>query len=222
VIAADDSVSGKRPGVVVVPEWWGLNDYAKRRAQEVAGLGYVALAADIYGNGVVAATPQEAGQLAGKFKSDRALLRQRAQAAVDALRKDPRVDASKIAVIGYCFGGTTALEVARSGADVAGVVSIHGGLDSLHPEEAKNIKAKVLVLHGAADGTIPPDQIAAFEKELEQGGVDWQMITYGHAKHGFTNPDADKLNMPPVGYNAAADKRSWEDMKAFFAEIFAK
>lgn len=207
------------PGVVVVPEWWGLNDYAKRRTREVAGLGYVALAADIYGDGMATTKPDEAGKWATKYKTDRTLLRLRVLAAVEVLKHDPRVDPKRIAVIGYCFGGTTALEAARSGADIAGVVSFHGGLDSLHPEDAKNIKAKVLVLHGADDPTNPPAQVAAFEKEMREAKVDWQMVMYGNAVHGFTNRD-NPVDGKVVAYNAEADQRSWAEMKRFFAEIF--
>lgn len=207
------------PGVVVVHEWWGLNDYAKRRARDVAGLGYVALAADIYGDGMSTTKMDEAGKWATKYKADRALLRARVLAAVEALRKDPRVDPKRIAVIGYCFGGTTALEAARSGADLSGVVSFHGGLDSPHPEDAKNIKAKVLVLHGSDDPTTPPAQIAAFEDEMRNAKVNWQMVMYGNAVHGFTNKD-NPMDGKVVAYNAEADKRSWEEMKRFLAEVF--
>lgn len=209
------------PGVVVVHEWWGLNDYAKRRAREVAKLGYVALAADIYGDGQVTAKPEEAGQWATRYKTDRALLRARVLAAVETLRKDPRVDPKRIAVIGYCFGGTTALEAARSGADLAGVVSFHGGLDSPKPEDAKHIKAKVLVLHGADDPAVPTEQVAAFKAEMNAAKVDFRFIAYDRAVHGFTNAD-NPLDGKVVAYNAEADRKSWEEMKKFLTEVFEK
>ncbi len=215
----DKAYAPRVPGIVVVPEWWGLNAYAKRRAREVAQLGYVALAADIYGDGMSTTKPEEAGKWATKYKTDRALLRARVLAAVEVLKHAPRVDSKRIAVIGYCFGGTTALEAARSGADLAGVVSFHGGLDSLHPEDAKHIKAKVLVLHGANDPTNPPAQVAAFEQEMRDAKVDWEMVSYGNAVHGFTNKD-NPADGKVVAYNAKADKRSWDEMKRFFAEIF--
>lgn len=212
---------GKIPGVVVVHEWWGLNDYAKQRARDVAGLGYVALAADIYGDGQVTAKPEEAGRWATKYKNDRALLRARVLAAVETLKKDPRVDPQRIAVIGYCFGGTTALEAARSGADIAGIVSFHGGLASPHPEDAKNIKGKVLVLHGAEDPASPAADVAAWQEEMRQAKVDWQLVLYGNAVHGFTNK-GNPLDGKVVAYNAEADQRSWAEMTRFLAEIFTK
>src|SRR3954452_18619762 len=162
----------KMPGVLVVHEWYGLNDYAKHRAEQLAALGYVAFAADIYGKGIVAKNTQEAGELAGKYKGDRELLRKRVTAALQTLRKQPNVETAKVAAIGYCFGGTTVLELARSGADVAGVVSFHGGLDSPNPADGKNIKAKVLVLHGADDPFVKKEDREAFENEMREANVD--------------------------------------------------
>jgi len=221
-LAYDDSLTGKRPGVVVVHEWYGLNDYAKRRAEQIAQLGYVAFAADIYGKGVRPGTPQEAGAVAGKYRSDRALLRARANAALDELKKNPRVDTNRTAAIGYCFGGTAVLELARSGAPVTGVVSFHGGLDTPNPDDAKNIKAKVLVLHGADDPNVPPAQVAAFQDEMRKANVDWQMNFYGGAVHSFSNPASGNDNSRGIAYNEKADKRSWEAMKLFFREIFGE
>ncbi len=219
-LAYDDALAGKRPGVLVVHEWMGLNPYAKRRAEQLAGLGYVAFACDIYGKGVRPADAKEAAALAGKYRGDRALLRARAVAGLDVLAKDARVDPGRIAAIGYCFGGTTALELARSGAGLAGVVSFHGGLDTPTPEDARKIKGKVLALHGADDPFAPAAQVAAFEEEMRKGGVDWQLVLYGGAVHGFSNPDSGSDNSKGMAYNEKADRRSWEAMKAFFAEIF--
>jgi dienelactone hydrolase len=212
--------TGKRPGVIIVHDWMGPGKFSTAKADELAKLGYVALAADIYGKGVRPANPKEAGEQAGKFKNDRALLRARVLAALDVLKNNKHVDPKRIAAIGYCFGGTTVLELARSGADIAGVVSFHGGLDTPAPGDAKNIKCKVLVLHGADDPNVPPAQVAAFEKEMTEAGVDWQLIKYSGAVHAFTNPEAGHDNSKGAAYNERADKRSWEATKQFFAEIF--
>lgn len=214
--------AGKRPGIVVVHEWRGLNDYAKRRTEQLAELGYVALAADIYGDGKVAADVQEAAALVKIYKSDRALLRARANAALTTLRAQPNVDGDRLAAIGYCFGGTAALELARGGAPVAGVVSFHGALDTPAPGDAGNIKGKVLALHGADDPSVPATQVAAFEDEMRKAGVDWQLIAYGGAVHGFTNPANGSDNSKGVAYNAAADRRSWGHMRQFLAELFER
>jgi dienelactone hydrolase len=219
-LAYDDSTEAKRPGVIVVHEWMGLNDYAKRRARELAELGYVAFAADIYGKGVRATNMEEASKLSGIYKENRTLLRARVNAALTALKKIPQVDATKLAAIGYCFGGTAALELARSGADVDGVVSFHGGLSSPAPADAKNIKAKVLVLHGADDPFVKPEEISGFVSEMKSANVDWQMNHYSHAVHGFTNPDNGNDPSKGMAYNAKADARSWNEMKLFFSEIF--
>jgi dienelactone hydrolase len=219
-LAYDDAVKGRRPGVLVVHEWMGLGDYAMKRAEQLAGMGYVAFALDMYGKGVRAKTPEEAAKLSGIYKGDRPLMRGRAQAGLDELRKQPLVDPARIAAIGYCFGGTTVLELARSGADVAGVVSFHGGLGTPQPAGAKNIKGKVLVLHGADDPHVPAAEVAAFQDEMRKAAVDWQMIYYGGAVHSFTNPGAGKDASTGVAYNEKADKRSWEAMKTFFKELF--
>jgi dienelactone hydrolase len=219
-VAYDDAIKGPRPGVLVVHQWLGLTDYEKHRAGMLAQLGYVAFCADIYGKGVRPQNSQEAGAQAGKYKSDRQLLRGRVNAALDALRRQPLVDPKRLAAIGYCFGGTTVLELARSGADIAGVVCFHGGLDSPAPADGKNIKCKVLVCHGADDPVSSPQDIAAFESEMRKGGVDWQLIKYGGAVHSFTQPMAGTDNSKGAAYNEKADQRSWEAMKQFFAEIF--
>jgi dienelactone hydrolase len=220
-LAYDDSFQGKRPGVLVAHEWWGHNAYARQRAEQLAGLGYVAFALDIYGKGVSAKDAQEAAAMAGRYKGDRALLRARAAAALDVLKKSPLVDPQRLAAIGYCFGGTTVLELARSGADLRGVVSFHGDLSSPSPADSRQIKAKVLALHGADDPFVPPAQVAAFEDEMRKGGVNWQLVVYGGAVHTFTNPAAGNDPSRGAAYNASADRRSWQAMKDFFAEIFA-
>jgi dienelactone hydrolase len=219
-LAYDDSVKGARPGVLVIHEWWGLNPYIEKRTEQLAELGYIAFAADIYGKGNRANTPEEAGKLAGIYRSDRQLLRRRVKAGLEVLKKQALTDTKKIAAIGYCFGGTTVLELARSGADIAGVVSFHGGLSTPTPQDAKNIKAKVLALHGADDPYVKEQEVLAFEDEMRKGGVDWQLNIYSGAVHGFTNPDNGSDNSKGVAYNEKADKRSWEAMKLFFGEIF--
>jgi len=219
-VAYDDSAAAKRPGILVVHDWMGISAETKRRCDMLAGLGYVAFAADIYGKGVRPASPEEAGNLAGKYKGDRALYRRRLNLALDELRKNSLVAPGKLAAIGYCFGGTGVLELARSGADVKGVVSFHGGLDSLRPEDAKAIKGRVLVLHGADDPYTSAADVAAFQEEMRRAGVDWEMVCYGGAVHAFTNPGAGSDNSKGAAYNAKADARSWVAMQEFFKEIF--
>jgi dienelactone hydrolase len=218
-LAYDTAFQGKRPGVLVVHQWLGITDYEKRRAGMLAKLGYVAFCADIYGQGIRPKDTTQAGAEATKYKSDRALLRQRVKAGLDVLEKNELVDTKRVAAIGYCFGGTTVIELARSGADIVGVVSFHGGLDSPTPADGKNIKCKVLACHGADDPFVPAKDLAAFEDEMRAANVDWRLIKYGGAVHSFTQPDPGFVN-PGAKYNEKADKRSWEDMKVFFAEIF--
>ena len=220
-MAWNDAQQGLRPGVLIVHQWMGLTDYEKMRAEQLANLGYVAFAADVYGKGARPKTREEAGAEAGKFKNDRALLRARVEAGLDVLRASKFVDQSRVAAIGYCFGGTAVLELARSGADVAGVVSFHGGLDAPDPNDGKNIKAKVLVLHGADDPFNSAENIAAFQQEMRTGGVDWQMVYYGGAVHAFTQKAAGNDPSKGAAYNAQADRRSWQAMRDFFDEIFA-
>jgi len=218
-LAWDDATQGQRPGVLVVHEWTGLGDYAKTRARQLAKLGYVAFAADIYGKGIRPKTPQETGAQAGIYKQDRALMRARVQAGLDVLRHDPRCNPKHVAAIGYCFGGTCVLELARSGADISGVVSFHGGLDTPTPADAKNVRCKVLVLHGGDDPHVPRKDVEAFEDEMRAGGVDWQLVVYGGAVHAFTNSASGNDKSRGAAYDARADRRSWEAMRAFFAEI---
>jgi dienelactone hydrolase len=219
VLVWDDAVSGKRPGVLIVHQWLGITDYEKRRAKMLAELGYVAFCADIYGKGIRPKDTKEAGAEATKYKSDRALLRARVNAALEEFEKSDRVDTKRVAAIGYCFGGTTVIELARSGADIQGVVSFHGGLDSPTPADGKNIKCKVLACHGADDPFVSAKDFAAFEDEMRAANVDWRLIKYGGAVHSFTQPDPGFVNAG-AKYNEKADKRSWQDMKDFFAEIF--
>ena len=220
VLAYDDAAAGPRPGVIVVHEWKGLGPYAVRRAEQLAQLGYIALAADMYGKGVRAKDHTEAAALSGIYRSDRRLMRERIAAALDTLRRHPLADPQRVAAIGYCFGGTTVLELARSGADVVGVVSFHGALDTPNPEDARHIKGSVLVLTGGADPHVPPEQVVAFEGEMKQAGVHYRLITYEGAAHSFTVPEAGSDPSTGAAYNADADQRSWEAMKAFLQEVF--
>ena len=217
--AYDDSVQGPRPAVLIVHQWTGLSDYEKMRARMLVGLGYNVFALDIYGKGIRPPGPPASAEEAGKYKKDRALFRERLNAGLRVLLADERTDPKRVAAIGYCFGGTTVLELARSGAEVAGVVSFHGGLDTPTPGDAKHIRTKVLVLHGADDPYVPLEQVAGFEQEMRQGGVDWQLIAYGGAVHGFTNPANGSDNSKGAAYNAAADARSWLAMQQFFNEV---
>ena len=219
-LAYDDAVKGKRPGVLIVHEWMGVNPYVKKRAEQLARLGYIAFAADIYGKGVRPKNSDEAAAESKKYKTDRQLMRARVNAGLEVLKNHKLADTKRTAAIGYCFGGTTVLELARSGADVNGIVSFHGGLDSLNPNDAKNIKGKVLALHGGDDPFVPAEQVAAFQDEMRKAGVDWNMVIYGGAVHSFTNPESGNDNSKGAAYNEKADKRSWEDMRQFFSEIF--
>lgn len=220
VVAFDDAAKDKRPAVVIVHDWMGITDNTELRAREVAQLGYVAFAADIYGKGVRPKDTKGAMEQAGKFKNDRALMRRRAQAAVDTvvLRKD--VDATRVAAMGFCFGGTTALELAKSGSALKGVVSFHGGLDAPVPGDSKNIKGKILVLHGAADPFVPQKDIDAFVKDLNDAKVDWTMTSYSGAVHAFTVPGAGNDPTKGAAYDERASKRAFAAMRAFFEEIF--
>lgn len=218
-LAYDDALEGKRPGIVVVHEWKGNGDYSRRRAEMLAKLGYVAFAIDMYGKGVFAKDHEEAGKLAGIYRSDRKLMRARALTGLDVLKKQKNVDANRLAAIGYCFGGTTVLELARAGTPLKGVVSFHGSLDTPLPAKAGEIKAKVLALHGADDHHVNQG-LQAFQEEMRQSKADWQFISYGGAVHSFTVPEAGNDPTKGIAYNEKADKRSWQAMETFFNEIF--
>lgn len=219
-LAYDDAVSGKRPGVLVVHEFWGLNEFAKQRAEQVAKLGYVALAVDMYGEGKTTQDREEARRLADHVRSS-PLMRERAKAGLKVLAKHELVDARRLAAIGFCFGGTTVLELAYSGADVKGVASFHGGLTVPKPDEMKSIKASVLVLHGAKDPHIKPEAINAFQEAMRQAGADWQMVFYGNAVHSFTNPSAGTDPSKGVAYDARTASRSFKYLELFLKEIFS-
>jgi dienelactone hydrolase len=219
-LAYDSTSTARRPGILIIHQWKGITDYEKMRAQMLAQMGYVAFAADIYGKGIRPQTNEEAGAQAGNYYKDRQLLRARAQAGLEQLKKSKFIDTTRVAVIGYCFGGSTALELARSGVQISGAVSFHGILSTPTPDDANNIKGKILVLTGAIDPNVPPDQVKAFEDEMSKAGVDWQLISYGGAVHSFTIPTAGSDISTGSAYNEKADKRSWEAMKQFFAEIF--
>jgi dienelactone hydrolase len=213
--------AGKRPGILVFPEAFGLGEHAKSRAERLAGLGYVALACDLHGGEKVYEDLNEVMGLIGPLREHPEHTRARAQGGLDALLARPEVDPSRIAAIGFCFGGTMALELARAGADLAGVVGFHSGLATISPEDARNIKGKVLVCLGADDPGIDAAQRSAFEQEMRAAEIDWQMQLYGGVVHGFTNPAIDRLGRPDfVRYDARADARSWASMNAFFGEIF--
>jgi dienelactone hydrolase len=216
----DDAVAGRRPGVLVVHEWMGLVPLTRQKAEAVAKLGYVALAADMYGDGRTAKDAKEAGQWATALRQDRALMRARAQAGLEALKAHPRVDGAKLAAMGYCFGGGVALELARSGAPLRGTVSFHGNLDTPNPADARNIKGQVLALHGADDPFVPPAEVSAFQAEMRSAKVDWQMNSYGGAVHSFTNPAAGNDPSKGAAYNEKADRRSWEALTDFLRRIF--
>jgi dienelactone hydrolase len=221
-LARPNNLTAATPGVLVIHEWYGLNEYARTRARQLAEAGYVAFAGDIYGKGRRASTPEEAGKLVGEFKADRPLLRRRAEAALQVLREQPNVDSSRLAAIGYCFGGMTVLELARGGGDLAGVVSFHGGYDTPLPASKGDIRARILICHGAADPYAPAATVRALEEELTNAGADWQFISYSGAVHAFTNPDTGNDPSKGAAYNAAADRRSWAHMMTFFNELFAK
>ncbi len=219
-LAYDDAVTGKRPGVVIVHQWMGLTDYEKSRCEQLAGLGFVAFAADIYGKGVRPADAQAAGGEAGKYKGNSALTRERVGAAFDWLAKHELVEPAKIAAIGYCFGGWVALELARSGKPAAGVVGFHCSLDAANPADAKNIKGRVLVLNGADDPYLKTESVAAFMKEMQDAGVKYEYVAYADAVHSFTQPMAGTDKSKGAAYNDVADRKSWAAMREFFGEIF--
>ncbi|HLX38604.1 MAG TPA: dienelactone hydrolase family protein [Candidatus Binataceae bacterium] len=221
-LAYDETKTGKRPGILVMPEALGLGTHAKSRAERLAQLGYVALAGDPYGGGKEYATVQEAIKSATELMSDPVKTRSRARAALDKLASLPQVDSSKLAEIGFCMGGTFGLELARDGAPLKGVVTFHSGLQTQKPAEPGKIKAKILINTGADDPMVQSDVVKAFQEEMTKAGANWQLISYSGTKHSFTNPDAASAGMPQaLEYNKQTDERSWKAMVNFFEEIFA-
>jgi len=224
-LAYDDGTKGRRPGVLVVHEWWGLNDYARTRARMLAKLGYTAFALDMYGEGKLAKHPDDAKKFSGEVMKNMPMAKARFKAALDLLRKEKTVDPKRIAAIGYCFGGGVVLAMARSGMNLAGVASFHGMLATPKPAKPGDIKAKILVLTGADDPFSPPDQVEQFRKEMDAAKTDYKVVVYPGAKHSFTNPDADKYGKKfnlPLQYNQPADEASWKEMQDFFKMIFKK
>jgi dienelactone hydrolase len=219
-LAFDDALPGQRPGVIVVHEWWGLNEHARRQAERLAAAGYVAFAIDMYGDGKVTTHPEDAGKWASAIRQTEGLGKTRFAAGYDLLARHPRVRPGELAAIGYCFGGAIVLSMAEAGADLKGVVSFHGALPQEPVAAGTVIRAKILVCHGAADALITADQVATFQNNLTAAGADWQFLTLSGAKHSFTNHHAAAAGMDVLAYNEPADRRSWQAMMSFFAEIF--
>lgn len=221
-VVYDENIEGKRPAVLVIHEWWGLNDYAKRRARDLAKLGYIAMALDMYGNGKHGDNPEDAGKLAGPFYQDPAKAKPLFEAAVNKLKTYAQTDPAKLGAIGYCFGGAQVLNLARMGEDLKGVVSFHGNL-TVVPANKDLLKAEVLVCHGAADPFVPQTEVDLFKKQMDSIGAKYTFKAYNGATHAFTNPDAtangEKFKLP-IRYDAAADTASWNDMKVFFSNVF--
>lgn len=223
--AYDDAVQGKRPGIVVVHEWWGLNDYAKRRARDLAALGYNALAIDMYGDGKNTEHPADAKAFMLEATKDPKAAAQRFEAGLELLKLQPNINKHQLGAVGYCFGGKVVLDAARRGDKLDGVVSFHGPLATQTPAKPGLVRAKILVEHGAADSMVTEQQVEAFKAEMEAAKADYQFVSLPGAKHGFTNPDADRLSHgehggPDIGYDKAADEKSWADMQAFFKKAF--
>jgi dienelactone hydrolase len=221
-LAWDGAAKGKRPGVLVVHEWWGHNEHARNQARRLAGAGYVAFALDLYGAGKVATHPGDAEVFMKESTKDPAVLTARFNAARDRLERNPRVDPARIAAIGYCFGGAVVLGMARAGADLAAVVSFHGALATATPAEPGKVKARVLVLTGAEDPMIPPEQVAAFDEEMRAAGARFEVVSYPGARHSFTNPDAHRAGMEALAYNKEADEKSWAKMLELLGEVFPR
>lgn len=219
-LAYDDAQAGPRPAVLVVHEWWGLNEFAKEQARRLAELGYVAFAVDMYGKGSVTEDAQQAGQWARALYSDAQKWRQRARAGLEAVAGHERVDRSRIAAIGYCFGGATVQQMALAGLPLKGVVSFHGSLVPPSEEDARRTRARVLILHGATDTLIADEDFQKYLKAMRGTELDWQLVVYSGAKHSFTNPKADRAGMEGVGYHAPTAKRSWGQMRLFLGEVF--
>ncbi len=219
-VSYDNSIKGKRPGVLVVHEWWGLDDYAKRRMTMLAKLGYVAFAVDMYGTGKVTENPDQAKKWMIEATTDVEWWRERAIAGVKRLKQHKMVDPGRVAAIGYCFGGGTVLQLAYGGVDLNGIVSFHGSLPIADESSYGKIKPKILITHGNADPFISRESLTTFQDTLDKAGANWNMITYGNVRHAFTNPKSDSRGLDPLKYDAAADEHSWKAMQVFFKEIF--
>lgn len=222
-LAHDTAIQGARPGVLVVHEWWGLNDYARKRARMLATLGYTALAVDMYGDGRQAGHPDQAGKFSSELMKNFETATSRFLAALEFLKNQKTVDPGRVAAIGYCFGGGLVLNMARQGIDLKGVASFHGSLTPVKPAQPGSIKARILVLHGAEDNFVTPEQIEAFKQEMKAAGADYRLVVYTGATHSFTNPDADRYARKykmPIGYNAQADRESWAELATFLSELF--
>lgn len=222
-IAYDDSIKGKRPGVLIVHEWWGLNDYVRRRADMIAGLGYTALAVDMYGEGKNSDHPEDAEKFMTEVMNNMGIGEKRFDAALELLKQQPTVNPEEIAAIGYCFGGAVVLHMARIGTDLDGVITFHGNLSSMYKAVPDTVHAKILVLTGGDDTFVPQEQVDAFKKEMDAAHADYEIIVYPGAKHSFTNPGADRLgkeNNLPLAYNKDADKKSWAEMRKFLKALF--
>jgi dienelactone hydrolase len=218
MIAWDDAKTGKRPGVLVVHEWWGLNEHARNAARKLAEAGYVGFALDLYGNGKSTEHQHDAEGMMNQAMGDPAAIKARFDAALDQLKQDPHVDTTKLAAIGYCMGGAVVLNMARAGEDLKAVVSFHGILQTQAPAEKGKVKARVLALAGDSDSFVPMEQVEAFKKEMAAADVKSDVVVYKNTKHGFTNPDAAKYGMPQLAYNATAAKESWDAMLKLFKD----
>ena len=221
-LAWDDAVQGRRPGVLVVHEWWGLNDYARKRAEQLAGLGYVAFACDMYGEGKTTKHPEEAGAMATEVRKNIKAWQGRAVAALKVLQDDENVDSKRLAAIGYCFGGSTALQLSYSGADLAAVVTFHAAVPTPEPEQARAIKAQLLICHGAADPFVKDESLQKARAAYEAAKVHYEMTYYGGVEHSFTVPDIARANVPGLRYDAEADRRSWQAMRELFESVLGK
>ena len=221
-LAYDDATSDKRPGVLVVHEWWGNDEYSRNRARMLAELGYTAFALDMYGEGKTATHPDDARRLSSEVRQNMPAAENRFLAAMKVLQQHPTTDSDRIAAIGYCFGGAVVLHMARKGYDLDGVASFHGSYSTNTPAQPGKVKAAVLVAHGAADDFSTPEQVEALKKEMKEANVDFTFISYEGAKHSFTNPEADRHKDMGLAYNPEADKKSWSDLQAFLKRIFAR
>jgi len=222
-IAYDDSIKGQRPGVLVVHEWWGHNDYVRKRADMLAKMGYTALAVDMYGEGKNTDHPENANKFMTEVMNNMGIGEKRFNAALELLKKQKTVNPEDIAAIGYCFGGAIVLHMARTGTDLDGVTSFHGNLSSMHTAPPDTIKTQILVLTGGDDPFVPQEQVDAFRKEMDTAGADYELVIYPGVKHSFTNPDADKYGKQydlPLEYNKEADEKSWAQMQEFLKEVF--